>query len=122
MCVVGWCLDSCFLCERFCLVGVFPFPSFASEVSVGGGVAVLGFSEVELFEDGGGAAVEVVCDDVGEFFVADFSGAESVDVDGYGFGYADGVGELYFTSGGEFGGYDVFGDVASHVGCGAVDF
>src|SRR5690606_21687510 len=51
----------------------------------------------------------------------DLRGAEGAHVDAYGLGDADRVAELNFAFVGEVGGDDVLGDVAGHVGGGAVD-
>jgi len=91
-------------------------------VAVGGGGGVDGFEEVEGVDDAGGGEVEVFSDQFGDGVFIEFCGALAVDMDGGGFGDADGVTELDFTDIGEIGGDDIFGDVAGHVGGGAVDF
>ena len=50
-----------------------------------------------------------------------FASAESVDQNADWLGDADSVGELHFAAVGQAGGHDVLGDVARHVGGGAVD-
>ena len=51
----------------------------------------------------------------------DFLGAEGFDQHADRIGHADRVGELHFAAVGESAGDDVLGDVARHVGCGAID-
>lgn len=110
--------------ESVDLVGFFPSEGFAgtTEVTVGGGGAVDGASEIEAFDDTGGFGGEDLGDHEAEFFFGDGAGAEGIDHDGDGFSDADGVGELNFAAGGEASGNDVFGDVSGHVCGGAVDF
>ncbi len=110
--------------ERVDLVGFFPSEGFArtTEVTVGGGGAVDGASEIEAFDDAGGFGGEDLGDHDAEFFFGDGAGAEGIDHDRDGFSDADGVGELNFAAGGEASGNDVFGDVSGHVCGGAVDF
>src|ERR1700730_12428298 len=50
-----------------------------------------------------------------------FAGAKGIDAHADRPGYADGIGQLDFTTIGEPGGHDIFGDVARHVGGRAVD-
>ena len=81
-------------------------------MTVGGKRVILRLLQLQLGDDGIGAAVEYLIDRVGDRFVAVLGGAERVHHDGNGLGYADGIGELYLTFFGNAGCDHVFGDVA----------
>ena len=77
--------------------------------------------KVERPDDAGGREVEDPADGGGDLLLGDSAGAEGLDENRDGEGYADGVGELEFAALGEAGGHDVFGHIAGHIGGGAVD-
>ena len=100
--------------QRFRLVRLLPLHAefLSAHVTVGGKRVILRLLQLQLGDDGVGAAVEYLIDRVGDRFVAVLGGAERVHHDGNGLGYADGIGELYLTFFGNAGCDHVFGDVA----------
>ena len=68
-----------------------------------------------------GVSGKISPDELGDRRVGELARAEGVDVDAHRLGDADGVGELDLAALGQAGGDDVLGDVAGHVGGGAVD-
>ena len=104
-------------------VGGFPgeFWFVAAEVAVGGGFAVDGAQQVEGLDDAFRPQVEVGADEFNDFFIGYLAGAEGVDHQRYGLGDTNRVGDLDFAAGGQAGGDDVFGDITTGVGGGAVD-
>ena len=91
-------------------------------MTVVGGLAVDRAEEVELGDDVGGFEGEDGFDSFLDVFLVHLVCAEGVDVDAHGLRVADGVGELHFAAVCEAGGYDIFRDIAAHVGCAAVHF
>ncbi len=73
-----------------------------------------------MLDDLGRAHVEALVDDGGELLLVQHAGAVGVHQNGDGVGHADGVGQLDLALAAQAGGHQVLGDVAGHVGGGAV--
>jgi len=93
-----------------------------TEVAVVGGFRVNGATEAKVANDFGGTKIKGLVYGFLDSFEADFFGIEGIEADGDGMGMANGVGELDFHTIGEAGGDNVLGNIATHVGCAAVDF
>src|SRR5512133_3512872 len=70
----------------------------ASEVAVGGGIAIDGTEQVQLFDDCGRTKIEYFVDRVQDLVRADGFGAERVDRDGDGPCHSDGICDLDLES------------------------
>ena len=92
----------------------------AAEVAIGGSLLVDGAAEIQVLDDLGRAHVEAIVDDGGELLLVQHAGAVGVHQNGDGVGHADGVGQLNLALAAQAGGHQVLGDVAGHVGGGAV--
>jgi hypothetical protein len=103
------------------LLGLLPRVGRVTEVTVRGGLEVLGLLEVELLNDESGAEVKVLADDLHELGVGLLAGAVGVDEDGEGLGDTDGVRELDEGTAGETGGDEGLGDPSGGVSGGTVD-
>ena len=68
-----------------------------------------------------GGQREMGPDELLDLVLGDLGRAERIDHERDGLGDADGVGQLDFDLVGQAGGDEVLGDVAGHVGAGAVD-
>ena len=67
------------------------------------------------------AQVEMLFDQLGQFFVGNLAGTEGRDHDAGGLRHADRVGHLDLAFAGQAGGHDVLGDIARGIGGRAVD-
>jgi len=85
------------------------------EVPVCRGLLVDRLEQVEVADDGAGAQVEVLADQVGDLLIGDDAGVEGLHVNREGVCNADGVGELDLAAAGEPGGDDVLRDPARGV-------
>ena len=93
-----------------------------AEVAVVGCFRVNGATEAKVANDFGGTKIKGLVYGFLDSFEANFFSIEGIEANGDGMGMANGVGELDFHTIGEAGGDNVLGDIATHVGCAAVDF
>src|SRR5271155_2185053 len=93
----------------------------APEVAVGRRLLIDGTAQIQRINDPTRRQLEVGTDQIGNDRRIDFFRAESIHANAYRISPADGIGELHFAAVGELCGDDVFGNVARHVGCGAID-
>lgn len=102
-------------------LGLLPGVRRVTEVTVRGGLQVLGLLEVELSHDNSGSEVPVVSDDVNQVSVRLLAGTVGLDKDGQGLGNTDGVRQLDQASSGKTGVDQGLGDPSGSVGGRSVD-
>lgn len=76
---------------------------------------VLGAAQIQVFDDSGGAAVEMIIEYGGQFCVGNLTRAEGIHIKRYGLGDADRVGELHLAALSKASCYNIFGNVSRHV-------
>ena len=93
-----------------------------AEVAVVSCFRVNGATEAKVANDFGRTEIKGLVYGLLDSFEANFFSIESIEADGDGMGMANGVGELDFHTVGQAGGDNVLSNIATHVGCAAVDF
>ena len=86
-------------------------------MSVGCGRQIDGTQEVEHLDETVGTQIEDLWDHGGNPFVGDSAGTEGIYGNGDGLGHAYGVGHLDLTALGKSCRHDIFGHIASGIGC-----
>src|SRR5450432_2546547 len=105
------------------LVGGFPgeIRVFAAEVPVRCRLLVYRTAQLERFDNPFRGELEVFADELLQLLFGDHAGAERIHQHAYRLSYADSVRQLDFTTVGQAGSHDVFGNVAGHVAGGAIN-
>ena len=89
-------------------------------MSVGGKRLIDGTAQVEALDNGAGAEINDLRQDLSDAFILYLARTEGIHHDGYGARHADGIGKLDLTLIGNACGYHVFGGVASGIASGTV--
>ena len=90
-------------------------------MAIGGRLAINRTTQLQGFNNALGGELEVLAHQLFQFLLGDCTGAEGLNQDAHGFCHADSVSKLHLASFSQARGDYVLGDVARHVGCGAVN-
>ena len=103
------------------LLGTFPGEFGSAKMAVARRFLVDWLEEVEFLDDNTGSQVEIALDNFIYFRVALHTRAVCVDVDGDGFGYTDGIGNLHEAASAQSRRHQGFGDVTRSIRAGTVN-
>jgi hypothetical protein len=106
---------------EFQLLGLLPSEALVAEVAVLGSSAVDGVDEIELLDNNTGSEIEILVDDVDQFFAALVARSVCLDEQARWLRNSNGVGKLHECSSRQFSIDQRLGDPSCQVGSAAVD-